>query len=240
MALCHSRHRRNAQPGPRTWRARSTLLIWAIISLVSACATPKSDAALDFSRQFQAIQKFGPRGIENYEAWRSLISVLGNRTENAKVIEVNGFFNRRILFRDDTIVWHQDDYWATPIETLGKGAGDCEDFVIAKYMTLTLLGIPAAKFRLTYVRALLGGPGSTLSQAHMVLAYYPTPEGEPLVLDNLITDIKPASQRPDLVPVFSFNNDGVWMPGNNARPAGNVQRLTRWMNLQERMRAEGF
>lgn len=240
MAHRLSRHGLIAQPAPLSWRVRSTLLIWVIVSLISACATPKSVAALDLSRQFQAVQKFGPRGIENYEAWRSLISVLGNRTENTKAIEVNSFFNRHILFRDDTLVWHQDDYWATPIETLGRGAGDCEDFVIAKYMTLTLLGVPAAKFRLTYVRALLGGPGSTLSQAHMVLAYYPSLEVEPQVLDNLITDIKPASQRPDLVPVFSFNNDGVWMPGNNARPAGNVERLTRWMELQERMRAEGF
>lgn len=240
MAHRLSRNHLIGQKAPLLWRAWSTLLIWTIVSLISACATPKSAASLDFARQFQAIQKFGPRGIQNYEAWRSLISVLGNRTENAKVIEANSFFNRHILFTDDTVVWHQNDYWATPIETLGRGAGDCEDFVIAKYMTLTLLGVPPAKLRLTYVRALLGGPGSTLSQAHMVLAYYPSTEAEPLVLDNLITDIKPASLRTDLVPVFSFNSGGVWMPDNNPRPAGNVERLTRWMNLQERMRAEGF
>ena len=240
MAHRFARHRLTGQKTPLLRRAQTTLLIWAGICLISACATPKSAASLDFTRQFQAIQKFGPRGIQNYEAWRSLISVLGNRTENDKVTEVNGFFNRRIQFIDDTAVWHQDDYWATPIETLGRGAGDCEDFVIAKYMTLSMLSVPPAKFRLTYVRALQGGPASTISQAHMVLAYYPSPAGEPLVLDNLITDIKPASLRPDLVPVFSFNNDGVWMPDNSQRPAGNVSRLTRWMTLQERMRAEGF
>ncbi|WP_024304351.1 transglutaminase-like cysteine peptidase [Pseudogulbenkiania sp. MAI-1] len=240
MAQRSSRHRLIRQKTPLLWRARPTVLVWLIVSLLSACATTKSGVALDFARQSQAIQRFGSRGIQNYEAWRSLISVLGNRTENAKLIEVNTFFNRRIQFTDDTAVWHQDDYWATPIETLGRGAGDCEDFVIAKYKTLTLLDVPAAKLRLTYVRALLGGPNSAVSQAHMVLAYYPGADAEPLVLDNLITDIKPASQRTDLIPVFSFNNDGVWMPGNPSRPAGNVERLTRWMSLQERMRAEGF
>ena len=47
-------------------------------------------------------------------------------------------------------------------------------------------------------------------QAHRVLAYYPTPEVEPLILDNLVSDMHPASRRPDLLPVFSFNAQGLW------------------------------
>lgn len=39
----------------------------------------------------------------------------------------------------------------------------------------------------------------------MVVAYYPAPDAEPLILDNLLTTILPASERPDLIPVFSFN-----------------------------------
>ena len=51
---------------------------------------------------------------------------------------------------------------------MGKTAGDCEDFSIAKYMTLLMLGVPAEKIRMIYVRANIGGA----SQAHMVLGYY--------------------------------------------------------------------
>jgi hypothetical protein len=65
--------------------------------------------------------------------------------------------------------------------------------------------VAVEKLRLIYVRARLGGAGSTQSIAHMVLGYYETPAAEPLVLDSLLDNIMPASQRKDLTPVFSFN-----------------------------------
>ena len=54
--------------------------------------------------------------------------------ERDRLAAVNGFFNQRVAFRDDIEVWGQIDYWATPLELLDKGAGDCEDYAIAKYM----------------------------------------------------------------------------------------------------------
>jgi predicted transglutaminase-like cysteine proteinase len=107
-------------------------------------------------------------------------------------------------------IWGQSDYWATPLETLAKGKGDCEDFTIAKYFTLLEAGLPNEQLRLIYVKARIGGAASNVTQAHMVLAYYSEPDAEPLILDNLITDIRPASRRPDLQPVFSFNSMGIW------------------------------
>jgi hypothetical protein len=44
-----------------------------------------------------------------------------------------------------------------------------------------------------------------LGLSQKVLAYYALPEAEPLILDNLISELRPASRRPDLTPVFSFN-----------------------------------
>jgi len=77
-------------------------------------------------------------------------------------------------------------------------------------------------------------------QAHMVLAYYATPAAEPLILDNLISEVRPASRRPDLVPVFSFNSDGLWQ-GVGAQAAGDpVSRLSRWRDVLAKARAEGF
>ena len=105
--------------------------------------------------------------------------------ERDQLTAVNRFFNQQLSFRDDSRVWQQIDYWATPVEALVKGAGDCEDYALGKYFSLRQLGVPAEKLRITYVKAL------TRNQAHMVLTYYPSPTADPLVLDNLISDIRP-------------------------------------------------
>lgn len=152
---------------------------------------------------------------------------------------VNEFFNRRIRFAEDPVVWGQPDYWATPLETLARGSGDCEDFVFAKYFSLRELGVPDSRLRMTYVRARIGGPASSVSQAHMVLGYYAEQGGMPLVLDNLLSSIKPASARPDLAPVFSFNMQGVFV-GSSEQASSPVDRVSRWRELLLRMRLEGY
>jgi predicted transglutaminase-like cysteine proteinase len=159
-----------------------------------------------------------------------------------KLLRVNEFFNRRIAFVDDLTVWGQTDYWATPAETLAMGKGDCEDFAIAKYFTLQNAGVANEQLRLIYVKAHIGGAASPIQQAHMVLAYYPTPDAEPLLLDNLITDIRPASRRTDLTPVFSFNSQGIWpgAGGGDPQGSGGIGRLSRWQDLLQRARQEGF
>lgn len=180
---------------------------------------------------------------ENFRDWRQTLAEAREMPAPLdKLRRVNEFFNRRIQFADDQEVWGQTDYWATPMETLAKGKGDCEDFTIAKYFTLLNAGIPNEQLRLVYVRARIGGPASSLVQAHMVLAYYPAPDAEPLVLDNLITDIRPASRRPDLAPVFSFNDQGIWQgaAGGDPKSAGGIGRLSRWQDLLQRARLEGF
>ena len=75
----------------------------------------------------------------------------------------------------------------------------------------------------------------------MVVTWYSTPNAIPLVLDNLKDAILPATQRPDLLPVYAFNGEGMWLPqaGGNKR-VGDSKRLSRWQDLLTRMRAEGF
>ena len=136
-------------------------------------------------------------------------------------------------------MWGQLDYWASPLEMLGKGQGDCEDYATAKYFTLVASGLPAAKLRLVYVRAQLGGPGGP-TQAHMVLAYYAEPDAQPLILDNLINEIRPAERRPDLTPVFSFNAEGLWQGVGAVRAGDPVVRLSRWRDLLAKARDEGL
>jgi len=198
--------------------------------------------ALDLERLLATFQALGG-APGNFRDWQKLLGdARGLPTATDKLRRVNEFFNRRIQFADDMEVWGQSDYWATPMETLAKGKGDCEDFTIAKYYTLLDAGIPNEQLRLVYVKARIGGPSSGIMQAHMVLAYYPAPDVEPLVLDNLITDIRPASRRPDLTPVFSFNSEAIWQgaSGSAQQSTGGIGRLSRWQDLVQRARREGF
>jgi predicted transglutaminase-like cysteine proteinase len=184
-----------------------------------------------------ALQRYGVRAAETIVAWRRLMEDSRNLPDGDKLSKVNTFFNRQMLFEDDIVVWGQADYWATPLEFMGRGAGDCEDFAIAKYITLQMLGMGTERLRLIYVRAKIG---STASVAHMVLGFYPQPTQEPLILDNLISSVRPASQRPDLSPVFSFNNNGLWVGGATASTADPTTRLSRWRDVLDRMRQEGL
>lgn len=207
------------------------LLLWAILGI----ATPDLDRM-----QRLAAERYGDPAAELVAAWRRMMADAADLDEEMQLARVNAFFNRRLRFVDDTVVWRQQDYWATPLEFMGKGAGDCEDFAIAKYITLRLLGIPDERLRLIYVRAQIGDPRSKLSQAHMVLGYYAEPSDEPLVLDNLISDIRRASRRTDLTPVFSFNSAGLWVGGASTSSADPTTRLSRWRDVLDRMRTEGL
>lgn len=187
--------------------------------------------ALDFSLlESQLLSRFGPAHVNLLRDWQQLLNSGASEQEKLKL--VNSFFNRNIQFDDDQNIWNQSDYWATPLETIGKGRGDCEDFALAKYYSLLHMGIPMNRLRLIYVKARQGNQ----QQAHMVLAYYPQPNATPQVLDNLDPSIKNASQRPDLTPVFSFNGEGLWQgTGNKAANS----KFSRWQELQMRARSEG-
>ncbi len=157
-----------------------------------------------------------------------------------KIQQINAFFNEKIQFVNDIDLWGQSDYWATPLETIGKQAGDCEDFSIAKYIFLKVLDIPDEKLRLTYVRANMAAYGSNTIVAHMVLSYYPTPQSEPLILDSLEPEILPASQRKNLTPIFTFNSSGLWLGSSNAQKGSSTSHLSRWRDVLVRIKADGI
>jgi predicted transglutaminase-like cysteine proteinase len=195
--------------------------------------------AWDVERMLQSAQRLGPQAVQGVKLLQPLLASLAQSNDPARLDAVNGFFNRRIAFADDAQVWHLEDYWASPLETLQQGRGDCEDFAIAKYFSLLAAGMPASQLRLVYVRLQLGGAGGP-SQAHMVLAYYATAQSEPLILDNLVTEIRPASRRPDLTPVFSFNSEGLWQGNGGQRMGDPAERLSHWRDVLRKARAEGF
>ncbi len=226
----------------RSWAHQTPHLVaWMRRVLLLGCLLGGSLAAPNLDKtQALALERYGSQAANTVMAWRRMLEEARQLSEPEKLEVVNTFFNRRILFEDDIVVWQQADYWASPLEFMGRGAGDCEDFSISKYMSLLLLGVPNNKLRMIYVRARFGGPSSRQSQAHMVLGYYAEPTQEPLILDNLIGSIRPAAQRSDLTPVFSFNNEGLWLPGTSASAADPTARLSRWRSVLERMKQEGL
>ncbi len=136
-----------------------------------------------------------------YYLQQTLDSVQGS-SDMEKLEAVNRFYNE-VRYASDTKVYNKRDYWATPLEFLGKDMGDCEDYVIAKYFALRYLDIPGEKLFFTYAKS------TKFKQAHMVLTYYETPRSEPLILDNNNRKIFPASKRKDLIPIYNFNGESL-------------------------------
>lgn len=210
--------------------------VWLVlVCLGGTWANPNLDKT-----QALALERYGQTAAERIAAWRKLLEESRVLPETQKLNAVNTFFNRRMVYELDPVVWNQNDYWATPLEFMGRATGDCEDFAISKYVSLLMLGVPNDKLRLIYVRAKSGDSVVVKSEAHMVLGYYEDPTGEPVILDNLISSIRPASRRTDLTPVFSFNSQGLWVAGATASSADPTARLSRWREVLERMKAEGL
>lgn len=218
-------------PRPPMLRPLAVALCASLMLWLSAWA---QWPAWDFTQiLLKAEQRYGNLGNAKARllAWNELMQSNSSLGETEKLTLVNSFFNRQFRFSDDSRNWRQTDYWATPVEALIKGAGDCEDYSIAKYFTLRRLGVPSDKLRITYVKAL------QYNQAHMVLTYYASPTATPLVLDNLIGEIRPASLRKDLLPVYAFNAEGLYLPNGKK---GDSKKLSRWQELLQKMKAEGF
>jgi predicted transglutaminase-like cysteine proteinase len=194
--------------------------------------------AWDSARMLKAAQAWGDGTVGSVRSLMALMARQSSRDELASVREVNRFFNEHIAFREDSDNWAQVDYWASPMESLGHAAGDCEDYAIAKYVSLVALGVPHHKLRLVYAKA------NTAAGVvpHVVLAFYATPRAEPWVADNLQPELRLASQRPDLSPVFSFNAQQFWEgAGPQSLNQGSPQdRLTRWRAVLARAKEEGF
>lgn len=191
----------------------------------------QSTQPLDEERIVTSLDKsYGKRAAKRGRAWFKLMQPNTEDTERDMLVKVNRFFNM-FNFIDDIKLWGVKNYWATPIEFIGVNGGDCEDYSIAKYFTLLELGIPDDKMRITMVKAV------KLNQYHMVLAYYDTPSAMPLILDNLDGIIKPASQRNDLIPIYSFNASQLWLNKEKGRGilSGKSSRLKLWRDLRQRI-----
>lgn len=208
-------------------------MIWRGLALLATFIMSSLASALNSQEQqwIDAVTTtYGERAGTRVATWRREMEHYRTLPEQDQLTQVNRFFNQ-LYFVNDNVLWGKNDYWATPLEFLGSNAGDCEDFTIAKYFSLLELGVSDKKLRLVYVKAI------ELNQFHMVLAYYASPNAQPVILDNINPQIKPASSRRDLLPIYSFNGQNLWlMKSKNGELAGNSSRLSLWNDLRSRER----
>lgn len=188
------------------------VLLW--IGVWMLCAARAEQGVFSSKAVTSIVERYGEQARQRIEAYGALIQKVADADEFEKLIAVNAFVNSAV-WASDRQLWGEEDYWASPLEFLGRNGGDCEDYVIAKYFALRRSGVSDTKLFFTYVKA------SNQAQPHMVLSYYPAPSAVPLVLDNLNAKILPGTQRDDLVPVYSFNARTLFL----AKKAGKGERL---------------
>lgn len=222
---------------------RIRVLLALLVPSLLGMTTPGLAGLVDFSSGLlnHVSSRFGKNAPARLYNWQKTLRdaqalpppETGNPARNDLPLlrRVNDFFNR-IPYETDQEHWGVVDYWATPVEMLASNGGDCEDYAIAKYLSLKELGIPVERMRIAYVRAL------RLGENHMVLAYYPTPDADPLILDNLNKEIRAASTRTDLEPVFSFNEDDLWLPNGGGTRRGGGTSVRRWKELLDKLARE--
>ncbi len=177
------------------------LLVFTAVSAAILMGAPEFTIAKNFLDKIE--KEYGLYAKRRAMALVEIMNEVKSQDDLSKMEKVNDFFNQTPYVSDQN-VWGVSDYWATRLEFIGRDKGDCEDYVIAKYFTLRELGVSPKKLYMTYVKSL------RFKTAHMVLTYYETPRSVPLVLDNYNYKILPATQRDDLVPVYSFSADELF------------------------------
>ena len=204
---------------------------FVLISFSSLFSTASKTFNIDQEQLNSIEKKFGTQGKNRVEEWDSMMESSKDESILNKIKNVNDFFNQ-ITYQSDSIHWKKQDYWATPFEFMGSGAGDCEDYAIAKYFSLIKLGVPDDKLRITYVS--YKKSNSAFEEAHMVLTYYHKVGMEPVVLDNIDKVLQVASKRTDLKPVYSFNASGLWQAKTKGEARVGNNELKSWKDLMSR------
>jgi predicted transglutaminase-like cysteine proteinase len=118
----------------------------------------------------------------------------------ARLGEINRAINLAIRPVEDIVQWGQVDVWSSPLVTFNHGAGDCEDYAIAKYVALRMAGVAAEDLRIV-VLVDLHGEGHAVTAARL--------DGHWLLLDNrrmaMVEDVDARIYRP----LFVINDAGL-------------------------------
>ncbi len=141
--------------------------------------------------------------------WRAFVQGLAGQDPIRQLDAVQAYVNR-VPYRSDRAAHGASDYWATPGEFLTRG-GDCEDYAIAKFLSLRMLGWPAEDLRIVIVE------DAKQDRLHAVLVAYRG--GKAYVLDNLRAGIAEQGAIAEYRPVYSITEHAWFYHGTGAPAA---------------------
>jgi predicted transglutaminase-like cysteine proteinase len=127
-----------------------------------------------------------------------LLAIVDNaraRDGRGRLGEINRAINLAIRPMSDLAQYGEIDVWSSPLVTFAHGAGDCEDYAIAKFVALRLAGIAASDLRIVIMRDTVRGEDHAVAAARL--------DGRWLTLDNrrmaMIEDAQVRNYRPTFV-----------------------------------------
>ena len=117
------------------------------------------------------------------------------REGRARLGEINRAINLAIRPMDDLAQHGAIDVWSSPLVTFANGAGDCEDYAIAKFVALRHAGISPDDLRIVIMRDTIRGEDHAVAAARL--------DGHWLMLDNrrmaMVEDAYVSNTRPTFV-----------------------------------------
>ena len=161
-------------------------------------ALPKWKATL--SRIAKEKSYYAESRSKAVQAWQAMIHGQKGKGQIAQLKSVNRFINQW-RYRSDSYNYKTSDYWASPAEFFSR-SGDCEDYAIAKYVTLRQMGFEAEQLRLVVVKDLVR------DLAHAILAAYV--DGNIFILDNVNNDVRLQADVAEYAPYYSVNEYARW------------------------------
>jgi predicted transglutaminase-like cysteine proteinase len=117
---------------------------WAAAAMLSETSAKWADLQSRILAEKETLAACRSGGRPCPEAARRFLSIVENgrqRQGRALLGEINRAINLSIRPMSDLAQYGVEDYWAAPLESLSSGAGDCEDYAIAKYVALEESGV---------------------------------------------------------------------------------------------------
>jgi len=123
------------------------------------------------------------------------------RAGRARLGEINRAVNLKLRPKSDLALYGEDDVWSAPLATFAIGAGDCEDYAIAKFVALQEAGVSPDDLRIVILR------DDRREEDHAVVAA--RLDGNWLMLDNRHMVMVEDQQMRHYRPIFLVDGAGV-------------------------------
>jgi predicted transglutaminase-like cysteine proteinase len=123
------------------------------------------------------------------------------REGRARLGEINRAVNLAIRPMSDLAQWGEVDVWSSPLVTFARGAGDCEDYAIAKFVALLEAGVSPDDVRIVVMHDTISGEDHAVAAARL--------DGHWLTLDNRRMTMVEDAQVRNYRPLFVIDRDGV-------------------------------